>query len=139
MVGDKECTSIASNIFRTRFILNNHSFNHSNETMSIAQSYMDQKEKISPFLPAGWTCSWPRLSAGWWEPTNSAKVKNTHFIGWGHSTKGMSLSPSVVIEIGLFWKTSKQFSMWFVHSALPMWNFWPGTVFFLKHFFQHPN
>ena len=52
---------------------------------------------------------------------------------WGHSKKGMSLSPSVVIEIGLFWKTSQQFSMWFVHSVIPMWNFWPSTVFFLKN------
>ena len=65
----------------SRFILNNHSFNHSNKAMSIALSYMDLRRKISPFLSAGSTCSLLRLSAGGWEPTNSAQVKNTHFIG----------------------------------------------------------
>ena len=50
MVGDKECIGVASNIFRTRFILNNRSFNHSKKAMSIALSYMDLKEKNIPFF-----------------------------------------------------------------------------------------
>ena len=121
----------------SRFILNNHSFNHSNKSTSIALLYRDLKEKNIPF-----SSSWLNLFLA---PAFSRRMRiyqlclNEKYSFHWKTLYEVTLKKEwvylqvFVIEIGLFWKTSQQFSMWFVHSVIPMWNFLPCTVFFLKN------